>query len=189
MCFCLRQGKIFYVTTTSSTSTFSTASLCYVKKATDTVLITCKKRKRRLVDLSKIEGEDAEVMPSIVSSVVPREEEEDSHGLAEQDVEGGLRDGRFVNYWITTTVTSTTTGITTNYIYQFRNVIFYSLICSLLHNPDHCQHPMHPIRLYLQPVWIEKYRNIKTYLPIYFCHHQIVVSLPKYISVLMFIHL
>ena len=133
------------------------------------------------MDLSKIEGEDAEVMPSIVSSVVPREEEEDSHGLAEQDVEGGLRDGRFVNYWITTTVTSTTTGITTNYIYQFRNVIFYSLICSLLHNPDHCQHPMHPIRLYLQPVWIEKYRNIKTYLPIYFCHHQIVVSLPKYI--------
>ena len=63
------------------------------------------------MDLSKIEGEDAEVMPSIVSSVVPREEEEDSHGLAEQDVEGGLRDGRFVNYWITTTVTSTTTGI------------------------------------------------------------------------------
>ena len=111
MCFRPRQGKIFYVTTTSSTSTFSTASLCYVKKATDTVLITCKKRKRRLVDLSKIEGEDVEVLPSIVSSVVPREEgEEDSHGLAEQDVEGGLRDGRFVNYWITTTVTSTTTG-------------------------------------------------------------------------------
>merc|ERR1719422_2261246 len=72
-----RTGKIFYVTTTSSTSTFSTASLCYVKKATDTVLITCKKRKRRLVDLSKIEGEDAEVMPSIVSSVVPKEEEEE----------------------------------------------------------------------------------------------------------------
>merc|ERR1711976_622434 len=103
-----RTGKIFYVTTTSSTSTFSTASLCYVKKATDTVLITCKKRKRRTVEMGQIEGED-ELAPSVVSSVVP--EEERSNDLA--DVEGGLRNGKFVNYWITTTVTSTTTAFST----------------------------------------------------------------------------
>merc|ERR1719411_567821 len=105
-----RQGKIFYVTTTSSTSTFSTASLCYVKKATDTVLITCKKRKRRTVEMGQIEGED-ELAPSVVSSLVPGDDEEKSNDLA--DVEGGLRNGKFVNYWITTTVTSTTTAFST----------------------------------------------------------------------------
>ena len=69
------------------------------------------------MDLSKIEGEDVEVLPSIVSSVVPREEgEEENDGLAEQDVEGGLRDGKFVNYWITTTVTSTTTGVNESHL-------------------------------------------------------------------------
>lgn len=55
--------------------------------------------------MGQIEGED-ELAPSVVSSVVP--EEERSNDLA--DVEGGLRNGKFVNYWITTTVTSTTTG-------------------------------------------------------------------------------
>ena len=76
------------------------------------------------MDLSKIEGEDTEVMPSIVSSVVPREEEEeeeeDYYGLAEQDVEGGLRDGRQLRgYWITATMTSTST-CNTNHIYQWK---------------------------------------------------------------------
>ena len=94
------------MTTTSSTSTFSTASLCYVKKATDTVLITCKKRKRRTVEMGQIEGID-ELAPSVVSSVVPQDEAEEKSNA---DVEGGLRNGKFVNYWITTTVTSTTTG-------------------------------------------------------------------------------
>ena len=93
------------MTTTSSTSTFSTASLCYAKKATDTALVTCKKRKKRQVDIGQIVGDET-LMPSVVSSAVAREEE----GLADQDVEGGLRNGKFVNYWITTTVTSTTTG-------------------------------------------------------------------------------
>ena len=94
------------MTTTSSTSTFSTASLCYAMKATDTVLTTCKKRKKRSVDIGKIADEESEVVPSSVSSALAREEE----GLAEQDLEGGMRNGKFVNYWITTTVTSTTTG-------------------------------------------------------------------------------
>ena len=57
--------------------------------------------------MGQIEGDD-ELAPSVVSSVVPQDEEEKSNGLA--DVEGGLRNGKFVNYWITTTVTSTTTG-------------------------------------------------------------------------------
>ena len=75
-------------------------------KATDTVLTTCKKRKKRSVDIGKIADEESEVVPSSVSSALAREEE----GLAEQDLEGGMRNGKFVNYWITTTVTSTTTG-------------------------------------------------------------------------------
>ena len=57
--------------------------------------------------MGQIEGED-ELAPSVVSSVVPGDEDERSNDLA--DVEGGLRNGKFVNYWITTTVTSTTTG-------------------------------------------------------------------------------
>ena len=97
------------MTTTSSTSTFSTASLCYVMSAAATPLLTCKRRKRssrkRSFDISEIAG-DEEVMPSSVSSALPREED----GLADEDIEGGMRNGKFVNYWITTTVTSTTTG-------------------------------------------------------------------------------
>lgn len=92
------------MTTTSSTSTFSTASLCYVMSAAATPLLTCKRRKRSF-DKGEIAG-DEEVMPSSVSSALPREED----GLADEDIEGGMRNGKFVNYWITTTVTSTTTG-------------------------------------------------------------------------------
>ena len=65
------------------------------------------------MDLSRIEGEDTEVMPSIASPVVSEawdEELEEEHSLADTDVEAGVRDGKFVNYWITTTLTTTTTG-------------------------------------------------------------------------------
>ena len=56
--------------------------------------------------MGQIEGND-ELAPSVVSSVVPQDEAEEKSNA---DVEGGLRNGKFVNYWITTTVTSTTTG-------------------------------------------------------------------------------
>ena len=60
------------------------------------------------MEIEKIEGED-ELTPSAVSSVVPQVEAGESNGVA--DVEGGLRKKRQFNYWTTTTVTSTETGI------------------------------------------------------------------------------
>ena len=56
--------------------------------------------------MGQIEGED-ELAHSVVSSVVPQDEAEEKSNA---DVEGGLRNAKFINYWITTTVTSTTTG-------------------------------------------------------------------------------
>ena len=100
------RGPLFLYETTTMSTTLLTNLLCYT--TTTTTLTTCKKRKRRMVEIEKIEGED-ELTPSIVSSVVPQAEVEESNSLA--DVEGGLRKGKFLKYWLTDTVTSTATGI------------------------------------------------------------------------------
>merc|ERR1711936_13379 len=82
-----RTGKIFYVTTTTSISTVNSVEFCYVLSAPATPLITCARRRRRML---------SEASSDIESSQEDMEE----------------RHGRFVNYWITTTFTSTTTAYT-----------------------------------------------------------------------------
>ena len=56
-------------------------ALCY-ETFSNGHLTTCQKRKRRTVEIEKIEGED-ELTPSAVSSVVPQVEAEESNGVAE----------------------------------------------------------------------------------------------------------
>merc|ERR1719232_2003708 len=77
-----RGGRIFYVTTTSSVSTVSTATYCYVA-TTATLAIP---PSRSLDDYE------------------PENEIESSQGEERQ--------GKFVNYWITTTFTTTSTSFT-----------------------------------------------------------------------------
>ena len=106
-----RGGKIFYVTTTSSISTVSTATYCWVQETMSFAPLTCgkKKRKKRAVKvISDKSGEDLDIQPS---SILPEEDnrEPESEVMSSQ---GEDRKGKFVNYWITTTFTSTTTSYT-----------------------------------------------------------------------------
>merc|ERR1712011_6838 len=48
-----RNPKVFYVSTTSSISTVSTASFCLVPSATDTAIATCAKKKKRALNILK----------------------------------------------------------------------------------------------------------------------------------------
>ena len=73
--------------------------------------LTCgkKKRKKRAVKvISDKSGEDLDIQPS---SILPEEDnrEPESEVMSSQ---GEDRKGKFVNYWITTTFTSTTTSYT-----------------------------------------------------------------------------
>merc|ERR1712024_20784 len=109
-----RAGKIFYVTTTSSISTVSTATYCWVQETMSYIPLTCgkKKRKKRAVKvIADKSGEDLDIQPS---SILPEEDnrEPESEVMSSQ---GEDRKGKFVNYWITTTFTSTTTSYTSTY--------------------------------------------------------------------------
>merc|ERR1712020_791446 len=96
-----RAGRIFYVTTTTSVSTVNTVSFCHFLSATDTALVTCAARKRRMIRLNDqpSDAPSEEIRPSVSDIESSQEDVEDRHG-------------RFVNYWITTTFTSTTTPFT-----------------------------------------------------------------------------
>merc|ERR1712117_930039 len=103
-----RGGKIFYVTTTSSISTVSTATYCWVQETMSYIPLTCGKKKRAVKVISDKSGEDLDIQPS---SIIPEEDnrEPESEVMSSQ---GEDRKGKFVNYWITTTFTSTTTSYT-----------------------------------------------------------------------------
>merc|ERR1719400_1332305 len=96
-----RAGRIFYVTTTTSVSTVNTVSFCHFLSATDTALVTCAARKRRMLRLNDqpSDAPSEEIRPSVSDIESSQEDMEERHG-------------RFVNYWITTTFTSTKTAYT-----------------------------------------------------------------------------
>merc|ERR1712241_1293795 len=85
-----RAPRLFYVSTTSSTTTIFTQTICYMSTATAPV--ACGKRKKRFSDL---EGEEEEA-PELDTS---------------KDVDN-KRDGKFLVYWLTTTSLSTLTSFT-----------------------------------------------------------------------------
>merc|ERR1719150_774110 len=96
-----RKPKLFFVSTSATTSTIQTLSVCFY---TSTAVNACGGRKRRAID---IEGglslEDAAAT-----------ELESSQREKDTSIEGS-RDGRFLLYWITTTSISTSTSFTTTY--------------------------------------------------------------------------
>merc|ERR1711992_44145 len=96
-----RAGRIFYVTTTTSLSTVNTISFCHMLSVTNTVMGTCAARKRRQFSFNDkpFNNPTEEISPSALD-IESSQEEMDQ------------RQGRFVNYWIATTFTSTTTSFT-----------------------------------------------------------------------------
>merc|ERR1712038_1899062 len=106
-----RNAKLFFISTSSTTSTVSTTTLCYTTSAN----AACRRRKRRNVDTLN------SLFPVTPSATQWAEKDEDDilHEEFEQeslldsgliDASGNDRKGKFLLYWKTTTLTSTTTS-------------------------------------------------------------------------------
>merc|ERR1712203_515773 len=107
-----RDPKLFYVSTTTTTSTWFGSTICFA--STTTSLGTCGKRKRRNIDLSEFGPNLApKIEPTGLSNEAEERKIEDSSTLVDpsEDVEG--RKGRFLVYWMTTTSVSTSSAYTT----------------------------------------------------------------------------
>merc|ERR1712241_395057 len=105
-----REPKLFYVSTLTSTTTLTTSSICHIIFSTALGVQTCVKKKRSITFLdelpikpSKLNIEDVAPSPSFEDSEI----EEILPGI-----EGDERAARFLNYWMTRTVTSTFTTFT-----------------------------------------------------------------------------
>merc|ERR1712014_132326 len=101
-----RQPKLFFVSSSSTTSSFSTSTVCFVSTATG--FTTCKKRKRRNILEDAIGDKKVHIQPD---SPFDKETDAEIESGAE-DSAASRRDGRFLLYWLTTTSTSTTTIFT-----------------------------------------------------------------------------
>ena len=101
-----RKPKLFFVSTSATTSTLQTASICYVSSAT---IATCTGRKRRTISLDGVEPEGA-VQPSMFKREVQDSVQEETNSKVNE-----RREGRFLLYWITTTSISTSTSFTTTF--------------------------------------------------------------------------
>ena len=93
-----RKPKLFFVSTSSTTSTIQTASVCYITTTTG-FLGACTGRKRRAINFD--EFKPSQMKEDVVQSSM---EEKCSD-----------RKGRFLLYWITTTSISTSTSFTTTF--------------------------------------------------------------------------
>merc|ERR1712018_682246 len=101
-----RNQKLFFVSTTSSTSTIVTGSYCMV--SSNTAIVTCKRRKRRFLQ------DKSEELGLKISPDRPQDIDEDEAEAAEE-LETGInekdkRQGKYLLYWLTTTSIISTTS-------------------------------------------------------------------------------
>ena len=121
----VRKPKLFFVSTSATTSTLQTLSICYVSSATPAA---CTGRKRRSISLEpaeskSLDGMEASHAISILTgmesegAVQPSTINREVNGEPLQDEASSIanREGRFLLYWITTTSISTSTSFTTTY--------------------------------------------------------------------------
>merc|ERR1712016_184090 len=99
----VRKPKLFFVSTSATTSTLQTLSLCYVSTATP---VACSGRKRRSISSELVESEMDGMEPDVQPSTMNREVD----GEPLQD-----REGRFLLYWITAASCSPPAAFTTTY--------------------------------------------------------------------------
>merc|ERR1719336_2756930 len=120
-----RNGKIFYVSTTTSSSTFTTASLCFVPATGTVALLACKKRKKKRSSIFDNNPVGRNVNLEIAPSSSRHSSDEDMPIVEDpnENIGSEVRDGKFANYWITTTVMSTVTTFSTT-------VTLGSIVCS-----------------------------------------------------------
>merc|ERR1712177_18417 len=104
-----RAPRLFYVSTTSSTTTMFTQTVCYMSTATAPV--ACGKRKKRFTDLDSQVSLDGAIQPFRTSDLEGEEEEEAPELHTSKD-DDNKRNGKFLVYWLTTTSLSTLTSFT-----------------------------------------------------------------------------
>merc|ERR1712117_998222 len=104
-----REPKLFYVSSSSTTSSVSTHTVCF--SSTSTGVTTCSGRKRRNIITSPYIDESSLIIPHRVNN--NHDENSDVDQLS-GGVNGEIRserDGRFLLYWLTTTTTLTGTSV------------------------------------------------------------------------------
>merc|ERR1712079_630460 len=120
-----RKAKLFFISTSSTTSTVSTTTLCYATNAN----AACGRKKRNIENVRSVfdSSEIAKKAESPVEASATQWAEKDEEDiLAEEfereenlldsgliDASGNDRKGKFLLYWKTTTLTSTTTTLGT----------------------------------------------------------------------------
>merc|ERR1712154_270347 len=97
--------KLFYVSSSSTTSSFSTGTVCYM--ATATGAVTCGKRRKRSLIVSGITDDAASVQINPMDSQRVESDSDLNLESGAEDPTTSERDGRFLLYWLTTTSTST----------------------------------------------------------------------------------
>merc|ERR1712037_771502 len=103
-----RKPKLFFVSTSATTSTLQTAFVCYVTSAAPTSVCG---QKRRAISFDGMEP-----VGTVQPSTFKREFEGESVQLDEASSKvSGKREGRFLLYWIPTTSISTSTSFTITY--------------------------------------------------------------------------
>merc|ERR1719278_411390 len=99
----LRQPKLFYVSSATTTTTISTQTVCYHVLSTATTNVPdptlCSKRRRRQAALD--EGTVIQATQSQRKSVSELESNDELSSSTDE------RQGKFLNYWMTRTVTTT----------------------------------------------------------------------------------
>merc|ERR1712112_415102 len=99
----VKSPRLFYVSTSASTTVISTAALCYITSATAPLQCPGRKKRRVVVD-----GETGLMVQPSQSGVETLLSEDENSPHKE-------RDGRFLLYWITTTSISSSTSYTTTW--------------------------------------------------------------------------
>merc|ERR1712152_33427 len=99
-----RKPKLFFVSTSATTTTLQTLSICYVSS---NAISACTGRKRRAINIDG--GSSLTDTASVELEPSQREQEASAPAI------DGSRDGRFLLYWITTTSISTSTSFTTTF--------------------------------------------------------------------------
>ena len=94
-----RKPKLFYISTTSTTTILSTTTVCFVSNTTP-VVCPAGKRKRKALTEPRLDEDD--INPTSVTDLQPHLQS------------GESRSGRLAIYWKTTTLTSTSTTFTTS---------------------------------------------------------------------------
>merc|ERR1719444_138687 len=104
-----RNKRLFFVSTTSSTSTLVTDFTCYLTKA---ALVTCGKRRKRSYLEDTVSEPKSLVDEAINPARIQPQDESANLSAGFNEADAKQREGRFLLYWLTTTSVITETSYT-----------------------------------------------------------------------------